>query len=48
LKKKIISHIYLFVKEILEIPRIIDKISNPSNKTPQKCLKFFDKFGEVK
>jgi len=34
-EKKNISHIYLFVKELLEISRI-DKMSNPSNKTLQK------------
>jgi len=26
-------------------PEFSDKMYNPYNKAPQKCLKFFDKFG---
>jgi len=35
-EKKIISHIYIFLKELLEISEFVDKISNPYNKTLQK------------
>jgi len=28
-------------------PEFSDKIYSPYNKAPQKCLAFFDKFGEV-
>jgi len=36
LKKKIILHIDIFVKELLQIPEFIAKISNHSNKTLEK------------
>jgi len=35
----------LFLVEIQEFPKFSDKICNPYNKVPQKCLEFFDKFG---
>jgi len=28
-----------------DFPEFSDKIYNPDNKAPQKCLEFFDKFG---
>jgi len=33
-----------FLIKIQEHPEFSDKIFNPYNKAPQKCLKFFDKF----
>jgi len=34
-----------FLIKIQEFSSILDKIYNPSNKAPQKCLEFFDRFG---
>ena len=39
---------YFFKKRFQNFLEFSDKIYNPYNKSPQKSLEFFDKFGQVK
>jgi len=43
--KCFVFKISLFKKKFKNFPEFSDQIYNPYNKSPQKCLQFFNKFG---